>query len=266
MLLHSKYLKFLYFSLILMLVACIPQKNLIYLQPEENQKPIAINEVFKKPYRLTIDDVLNINIKTSDPLVSSLFSKQGDTENQGGLSESGLYLNGYKVDNDGNIYIPVLEKINVLNKTIEEARQIIEKKLLAEHLTKDANLFVDLKLAGIRYTINGEIGSPGLNVIYNDKATIMDAIAQSGDIKLEGNRKEVMIYRQFPHGTETATIDLTKMSAMSSPFYYIQPNDFIYVKPLKQKSFGIGTNGFQTFTTLITTFTLILTTILIIAR
>jgi polysaccharide export outer membrane protein len=56
------------------------------------------------------------------------------------------------------------------------------------------------------------------------------------------------------------------MSAMSSPFYYIQPNDFIYVKPLKQKSFGIGTNGFQTFTTLITTFTLILTTILIIAR
>jgi len=258
----------LFLAFIWLCASCIPQKDLIYLQASADQKPIEIQESNKKPYRLAIDDVLNINIKTSDENISNLFSIRENSQGNGNMmiSENMLYFNGFKVDNEGYIFIPVIEKIKAVNKTVYELRDEIEKKLLAEFLTKDANLFINIKIAGIRFTINGEIGNPGVNIIYNDKATIMDAIAQSGDINLVGNRKEVMVYRQFPHGTEIGVLDLTKMEAMNSPFYYIHPNDFIYIKPLKQKSLGFGTTGLQTFTTIFSVFSIIFTTILLINR
>ncbi|MPT34631.1 MAG: sugar transporter, partial [Flavobacterium sp.] len=85
----------------------------------------------------------------------------------------------------------------------------------------------------------------------------------SGDITMTGNRKEVMIIRQYPHGTEMHTINLTDAKAMQSPYYYIQPNDYIYVKPLKQKSWGTGTTGTQTVATIITAMSLVTTTFLL---
>ena len=248
--------------------SCIPQKDLIYFQETQNQLPITVHESQKKPYRLAIDDVLSVSIKTADQEISKLFEITDSGNNNGNVmfAENMLYFNGFKVDVDGNIVIPVLEKINVLNKTVDEVRDLITKRLLQDYLTNDAQVFVNVKIAGIRYTINGEIGKPGVNIIYNDKATLMDAIAQSGDITMVGNRKEVMIYRQFPHGVESAILDLTKMEVMNSSFFYIQPNDLIYIKPLKQKSFGTGTTGLQTLTTLVSAFSLIFTTILLIRK
>lgn len=258
--------------IIVVLASCVPQKDLIYLQPNKDQLPIEVHEIYKKPYRLSVDDILNITINTSDKNLTGLFSTAAPSGNAQVInpalmfSETALYFTGYKVDHDGNIFIPVLEKIKALNKTVDELRDEIEKRLLSEYLTKDANLFVNVKIGGIRYTINGEINKPGVNFIYNDKATIMDAISQSGDISMVGNRKEVIVYRQFPHGIEIGQLDLTKLEAMNSPFYYINPNDFIYIKPLKQKSYGTGTTGLQTFTTLVSAFSLIFTTILLIRR
>lgn len=269
--LHFGWSNWTYFCLIILVFcfeSCVPQKELIYLQESDNQKSIMVHENFKKPYRLLPDDVLSITIKTSDKEVSKLFEvSSSDGGNSGMLfNENILYFNGFKVDVEGNIFIPVIEKINVLNKTIEEVRELITNKLLSDFLTKDSQLFVNVKIAGIRYTINGEISNPGVNIIYNDKATVMDAIAQSGDITMVGNRKEVIVYRQFPHGVETATLDMTKIEVMNSPFYFIQPNDLIYIKPLKQKSYGTGTTGLQTLTTLVSAFSLIFTTILLIRR
>lgn len=92
-----------------------------------------------------------------------------------------------------------------------------------------------VKLAGFRYTINGEVGSPGTNVLFKDNVTVLEAIANSGDITTVGNRKEVTIIRQTPTGVQMHDIDLTDRNVMKSPYYYLQPNDYIYVKPLKQK-------------------------------
>ncbi len=78
-----------------------------------------------------------------------------------------LYFTGYSVDDHGNIRIPVLGEMNVLGYTIEEVRKKIEERLLAEHFKKEAQLFVNVKLAGFRYTINGEIGSPGYKSIVS---------------------------------------------------------------------------------------------------
>ena len=165
-------------------------------------------------------------------------STSGQSQNDN--SSQSLYFSGYTIDDHGNIRIPVLGELNVLGYTIDEIRETVEKKLLEDYFKTEARLFVTVKLAGLRYTINGEIGSTGTKVLYQDKATIMEAIANSGDITITGDRKQVQLIRKYPHGYETYTIDLTKASAMESPYFYIQPNDYIYIKPLRQKSWGTG--------------------------
>lgn len=243
-------------------VSCIPNKDLIYLQEKNTDKDaIEIKQEVSKPYRAQVNDMLSITIKAIDQKLVSMFTISSD-QNQAN-SQQALYFNGYTVDDHGNIRVPVLGELNVLGYTMEEIRNTIEKKLLDDYFKTEANIFVTVKLAGLRYTINGEVGSPGTNVLYQDKVTIMEAIANSGDITLTGNRKEVQVIRKFPHGFETHYLDLTDARTMDSPYFYVQPNDYIIVKPLKQKSWGTGTTGVQTITTVVSALTLVTTVILL---
>ncbi|HEX8269233.1 MAG TPA: polysaccharide biosynthesis/export family protein [Flavobacterium sp.] len=246
-------------------VSCVPTQDLIYLQNKNNGEAVqAVNPVSAKPYRLQTNDILNITIKTIDPQLVDMFNQTSAA--QLGPSEQGLYFNGFTVDDHGNIRIPILNEVNVLGFTLEEARLKIEKQLLEEYFTKEANVFVNLKLAGFRYTINGEVIAPGSKVLFQEKVNIMEAIANSGDITVTGDRRDVVVIRQMPHGTEMHSIDLTDIKAMQSPYYHLQPNDYIYVKPLKQKSWGTGTTGVQSLTTIISALSLITTAILLITR
>ena len=92
----------------------------------------------------------------------------------------------------------------------------------------------------------------------------MEAIANSGDITVTGDRKNVMILRQTPAGTEMHTIDLTDVKAMQSPYYFIQSNDYVYIKPLKQKTWGTGKTGIESLSTILSLLTLVTTTILLL--
>jgi polysaccharide export outer membrane protein len=181
-----------------------------------------------------------------------------------GKSESGLYFDGFTVDDHGNIRMPVLGEINVIGYTLDEIRIRIEKQLLSEYFKKEANIFVTVKLAGFRYTINGEIGSMGTKTLFQEHVNIMEAIANSGDITITGNRKSVSIIRQSPTGTEIHDIDLTDINVMKSPYFYLQPNDYIYVKPLKQKTWGTGKTGIESLGTIITLLSLATTTFLLL--
>lgn len=239
--------------------SCIPTKKLIYLQEKEGGKSeIKLNPSNIKPYRLQSQDIISIILKAPDEKIVEMF-KTNSTE--GGENQQSLYFNGFTVDDKGEIRIPVLGKVKILGMTLEEVRLELERLLLRDYFKADANIFVDVKLPGVVYTMNGEIGGPGPNVVYKDKVTILEAVANSGDINVTGDRKNVMIIRQYPHGTEIHTIDLTSIEAMNSPYYYIQPNDYIYIKPLKQKTWGFGITGVETMTTLfrvVTIFTSIL--------
>jgi polysaccharide export outer membrane protein len=260
--------KIFFLSIIAVLfTSCISTKDLTYLQPNQTSKSdsIRVAQEVSKPYRIQTNDILSINIKASDQKLVEIFSTSTEGSNQNQRSPQTLYFNGYTVDDHGNIRMPILGEVNVLGYTADEVRQKIEKQLLEEYFKKEANIFVTVKLAGLRYTINGEIGSPGTNVLYQDRATIMEAIANSGDITTTGNRKEVQIIRKFAHGFETYSIDLTNEAAMNSPYYYIQPNDYIIVKPLKQKTWGTGVTGVQSVATIMSAISLI-TTLLVLSK
>lgn len=259
----SKIYTFLAMLSFFLTTSCISNKDLVYIQDNNsNNQSATIEQMALKPYRLKVSDVVSIRIKALDSKLVEMFnvSSNGEVSND----TQGLYFDGFTVDDHGNIRIPILGEVAVMGLTLDEVRQKIEKQLLQDYFNKEADIFVTVKLAGLRYTINGEVNAPGTKTLLQDKVTILEAVANSGDITLVGNRKDVVIIRQYPHGTEIHTVDLTNVDVLKSPYYHIQPNDYIYVKPLKQKTWGVGTNGLQSFTTIFSALSLVLTTYLII--
>jgi polysaccharide export outer membrane protein len=251
----------------LFLTSCVPTKDLIYLQNKNaGDAQSNVNPIVTKPYRLQTNDILNITIKAIDPKLVAMFNPSSVESNSSmqGLSEQGLYFNGFTVNDHGNIRIPVIGEVNVLGYTLEEVRTKIENELLANYFNKEANIFVNVKLAGLRFTVNGEVKAPGTKTLFQEKVNVLEAIANAGDIEMTGDRKHVTVIRQFPHGTEMHDIDLTDAKAMQSPYYYLQPNDYIYVKPLKQKSWGTGKTGIESLGTIITLLSLATTTYLLL--
>ncbi|WP_309640441.1 polysaccharide biosynthesis/export family protein [Flavobacterium sp.] len=260
----NKRILFILVSIGLIFTSCVPIKDLIYLQKKDkSETATAINPVSAKPYRLQINDVISISIKANDPKLVQIFSSSNQ-QNEIGKNDVSLYFDGFTVNDHGNIRMPVLEELNVVGYTLDEVRLLIEKRLLEEYFNKEASIFVTVKLAGLRYTVNGEIASPGTKTLYQEKLTIMEAIANSGDITVTGDRKNVTILRQTPAGTEMHSIDLTDIKAMQSPYYYIQSNDYIYIKPLKQKSWGTGKTGIESLSTILSLLALVTTTILLL--
>lgn len=259
----NKNIVYLLLSISVLLTSCISTHDLIYLQNKDGSTAEnSISAVMSRPYRLQTNDVLSINIKAIDPKLVAIFSTTQNAE--AGKSESELYFSGFTVDDHGNIRMPILGELNVIGYTLEEVRTRIEKQLLAEYFKKEANIFVTVRLAGFKYTINGEVGSTGTKTLFQDHVNIMEAIANAGDISITGNRKAVTIIRQSPTGSEMHDIDLTDINVMNSPYFYLQPNDFIYVKPLKQKTWGTGKTGIESLGTIITLLSLATTTFLLL--
>jgi polysaccharide biosynthesis/export protein len=252
------------FAVSLIIVSCVPTKDLIYLQKKDDGTTNTIATLGIKPYRLQVSDVLSITINAIEPKLVAIFNSDSGSGQQ--LNEQALYFKGYSVDDHGNIRMPILGEVNVLALTTDEVRQKVEKLLLQDHFKSEAGIFVSVKLAGFRYIINGEINSPGTKSLNQDKVSILEAIANSGDITVVGNRKDVVIMRQFPQGIETYTIDLTDYNALKSPYFYLQPNDYVYIKPLKQKTWGTGKTGIESLSSIITVLSLITTTFLLLKK
>lgn len=263
------FMRLLCFGLIaVVLASCVSQKRLTYLQEDHSQMTDSLIPIKRsmEPYRLQVNDLLSIRVKALDQETVGIFNPISDASNVNANNEERLYFDGFVVDVHGNIRIPSLGEIPVLGYTVEEVRKDLEARLLKDYFKEEANVFVTVKLAGIRYTINGEIGTAGSKIIYRDQATIMEAIGNSGEIPLTGDKTDVIVIRQYPLGQKVHHIDLTSIDAMNSPYYYLKPNDLIIINPLPQKSLGTGTTGLQTFTTLMSIIAALATTFLLFNR
>ncbi|GGK17583.1 sugar transporter [Yeosuana aromativorans] len=230
--------------------SCITNKDLVYLQDKGTvvNDSLALRET-SKPYRVQVNDILSIRVKALDEELTSIFNPVETPANTANQGQSSLYFSGFTVDLHGNIKFPILGNINVLGFTIDEIETKVKNELLKQYFKDTAELFVTVKLAGLRYTVTGEVGSTGVYTLYQDRVNIIEALANAGDIGPTGNRKDVLVIRQYPQGQKIHHIDLTDKVAMQSPYYYIQPNDMILVKPLKRKAIGAGQTAFQNLTT-----------------
>jgi len=248
--------------LVAMVTSCIPKKELVYFQGDasENQK---LQKLQNQPYKLQVNDILDIQLKSADEKLVALFSNKATSGNSNvQVSPGQLYFTGYSVDRHGSIRLPYIGDINVLGYTTTEVRKKIEKEF-AVYFKDPRDVFIDVKLAGIRFTVLGEVGSTGNQVLFQNQVNLVEAIASVGDITVTGNRKNVTIFRKNIDGTKKFTVNMLDVETFNSDNFFIQSNDIIYVEPLKQKSWGTGVTGLQSLTTIISVLSLITTTILL---
>ncbi len=232
-----------FFLFILLLQSCIPTKKLIYLQNDHS----TVQPHGNQAYRFNIFDRIYIDIKTRDEQINKLLSGKTTTQN---ISGQNTYFMTYHVDKDGNIDLPVIGKMKAAGKTAEELKQDIKNELLKKFFRHPEDVYVKVLPAGINVTVLGEVGHSGTILMLEENPDLLKAIAQAGDIQLTGDRTDVMIIRQLPDGTrQIEHLDLTKRNVMNSPFFYLQNNDVVYVKPLPQKTIGTGTTFISTLTT-----------------
>ena len=241
--------------------SCDSYKKLTYLQniPETGDDSLLVKN--KQPYKLQPGDILYIRVITQNEEINQIFNPlmggQGGNQNmrQGGQS---LYYNGYSVNDEGYIEMPILDSIHVNNLTLETAKNKIKKR--AYQYLKEPQIIV--KLNTIRFTLMGEVNQSGVQQVYDEQINIMEALAYGGGISYNGDRENVLLIRPTGEGSRTYRIDVTKSGLITSEQYYIQPNDILYVPPLSTTLFRERTTDYMfmlsTFTSIVSTVVLIL--------
>ena len=142
----NKIYRFCAFAVLFMLVSCIPNKDLLYLQNKnDSNQDAAITPVVLKPYRAQVNDVLSIRIKALDQKLVEMFNPSTAITQVN--TTDALYFDGFSVNDHGEIRVPVLGIVNVIGLTLEEIRLKIEKQLLEEYFNTAADIFVTVKLA-----------------------------------------------------------------------------------------------------------------------
>ena len=237
--------------------SCIPQKKIKYLQPiheDSTNRAVFTTPVYQE-YHLSVGDNLYIKVRSLDENSNNFFNNMGNDNRNSGFNDASIYLNSYTVDPKGNIVFPFIGPVQVLGKTIDETQQIVAD-VLNDYL-KETTIIV--KLVNFNITFVGEVRRPGEYKIYQDKINIFEAISLAGDISEYGNRNEIKLLRMTDEGTAMHIIDLTSENILESPFYYLKPNDVIYIEPLKGKQFAFATFPYALLFSTITTVIVLLT-------
>lgn len=247
------------------LFSCIPNKKVIYFQHLANQQKIdSIAQEFNaENYLLQKSDILDIKISSIDPRVNSVFNAQVNASNAGmqGVVQSGgdvFFLNGYSIDDSGRISLPIIGSFFVAGLQVGQVKAKIDSAL-KDYFT-EYHLLV--RLGGLRFTAIGEFNRSGKYVLMQNRATIFEAIAQSGDLTILAKRDALTLVRQYPDGSRIHKINLLDKNIIHSSLYWIQPNDLLYAEPLKVRELGTGLTGIQTLTTALS---IISSTLLIIS-
>lgn len=221
-------------TVILIGTSCIPQKRLRYLQlqdalAETDTLHAQIPEHIIKPF-----DIIQVQVFSS---TGNLISTPGlDSRTTPGTSAS-IYLQGYLVDKNGEINIPILGNHKVDGLTIPKLQSMLTD-VAREKIALDAD--VNVRLVNFRVTVIGEVEHPGVIEVYNQRISIIEALAYTGDLTNYGNRKEILLIRENNGVNEIYSINLTDRNLLKSPYFYLQSNDIIYVQSLNAKSYGFA--------------------------
>lgn len=217
--------------------SCSTSKQLTYLQDIDEAGPESFFPLQKPDYRIQKQDILYVRFITLNEEMNTILNMEtGRTTNQMFQNETSLYINGYTVNEEGFISIPIVGKVNVVGKTIDEATKEIEARS-AEYL-KDAALIV--KLLSFKFSVLGEVYRPGTFRNFNNQLTVLEAIAMAGDITDHGNREKILVLRPTKEGTKTYRIDLKQKDVLASEAFFLLPNDIVIVEPLDSKIFKLN--------------------------
>lgn len=252
--------------MILMLASCASSKKVAYFQN-------AVDGVVKRSEglydaKIMPKDILTITVSTTNPEAATPFNLTiSNTLNATGQMYSGSgVLQTYLVDNNGEIEYPVIGKIKVAGLTKNECQELVKSKIKA-FLAEDEDPIVTVRMSSYRVTIIGEVRSPGVIPVGTEKMSILEALASAGDLTIYGKRDNVMLIREEANGQKTVhRLNLNDANIISSPYYYLQQNDIVYVEPngvqAKNSAIGSSTTIWFSFVGIVTSVASLLVNIL----
>jgi len=239
------------FLMILVAGSCISRRKLTYLQFSDKSARTELTgepglSVTPKDYKIMPNDYLFLRVITPDPVWSALFNIQ---TGEGGVTMESAALLSYPVDTEGNIEIPYVNKVHVAGKTLSEIKEELDK-VFKNYLTDAA---ITVRLVDNNIGLLGEVAVPGRYPITKERMTIFEALAMAGDLSDYGNRQRVQLIRPSPYGPVVKEFTLSDRSILNSEYYYVMPNDIIYVMPIRGRSFHQNSAVFSLFLSTVTT-------------
>ena len=259
----------LFFTLFIVVLAgsCVSNKKIIYMQDlsEEDIPLFTENELVANStadYFLQYNDVVDINVSTTSPELNEIFGISAADQSlrmttQGAQNGGDIFfINGYTVDENGMVELPLLGEIKLLGLTTKQAQALVESEL--SNYVNEEDFFVRVRLGGIRFSALGEFKNNGNFTILQNRISIFQAIAHAGDLTTTAKRDQLVLMRQYPEGTKTFRINLNDERLIESEFYFIRPNDMLYAEPMKIRELGTGVNFVQTFQLAVTTLSAVL--------
>jgi polysaccharide export outer membrane protein len=224
-----------HFSIIISLPSCTTYKQLQYLQGDFDSTKYA---QFKVPeQRAQKGDQISINVFSDNASASapfntgSLASSAGSAQQS--LSNGAASLGSYEVDKDGNIFFPVLGLLHIEGLTKEGMSNLFDSKLKGTYLN---NPYYVIRFQNLKFTVFGEVGSPGVYPLTRNNLNIFEALTYAGDLSVYGKRENILVIRENNGKREFGRVNITKPDVFNSPYYYLQQNDMILVDMNKQKA------------------------------
>ena len=233
-----KTLKNLFLTLIaaLALASCGSQKDVPYFQ---NANSVDLSQSkYLYDARIMPKDQLTITVSTTDDNAAVPFNMTVPTPYtvNSRSTYSQAMLQTYLVDNSGNINFPIVGTLHVGGLTKSQAEELIQERI-KPYMDKNENPIVTVRMPGYQISVIGEVARPGTFNVSREKITLLEALAQAGDLTIYGQRKNVQLIREDSTGMKSIiTFDLTDANIINSPYFYLQQNDVIYVTPNKVKA------------------------------
>lgn len=205
-------------------VSCVNPKEVIYIRDAET----GTTQALTLNYQPTIqkDDQLSVSVSSRQPELIAPFSMNEMSATGSGSSSTGS--RGYLVDVKGDVVLPIIGRIPAAGKSCSQLANDIAAALRNNGYINDAS--VNVQIMNFKFSVLGEVGSPGTHSVEGQRITILEAIAKAGDLSIDADRT-VQIVREKDGQRQIAHVDLRSKDLFSSPFYYIQQNDVIYVLP-----------------------------------
>ena len=217
------------------MTGCGSSKGFTYVENIDSISLAASRGLFDA--RIMPKDELTITVNTTNPEASAPFNLQSG-------EKASTAFKGYLVDNSGFINFPVIGKIHVVGLTKTECEDLIKSKI-QPYLARTENPVVSVRMSSYHITVLGEVGKPGVIPVSTEKISVLEAIAQAGDLGVYGKRNNILLIREDAHGEKHAVrMNLNDANIINSPYYYLQQNDVLYVQPnsVKAKTSSIGSS------------------------
>ena len=222
---------------VVVLASCASQKRVIYLQDTQADEQVKIAQDYQ--IRIKPLDRLTVVVNSRDPELAAPFNTSTSLNSLTGTplstySSNSASLQIRTVDENGDLDMPIIGPIQCKGKTRSELAQEIADKIREGGYISDPT--VNIQFADMKISVIGEVARPGQYDITNDRISLLDALSLAGDLTIYGVRSDVKVIREENGVRTTASLDLTSQDIYDSPYFYLQQNDVIYVKPNKYRA------------------------------